>query len=117
MTDTIDGIRARHEAWDEMWQLYQAMSPKTSVDPAHTDRATLLRLLDAAREELVEISTWTGDDQRELIAAVADTMLYYDDKPIDFEEAAILTDALKIYLQDNGFQIVRLATCAQGESS
>jgi hypothetical protein len=51
MTDIIEEIRARHEAWDEMWQLYQAMSPKTSVDPAHTDRATLLRALDAATEK------------------------------------------------------------------
>ena len=49
MTDTIAEIRARHEAsergnrWDDI---------ERYGDEAHTDRATLLRLLDAAREEL-----------------------------------------------------------------
>jgi hypothetical protein len=47
MTDTIAEIRARHEACGHTieWPDYDSFT-------AHTDRATLLRLLDAAREEL-----------------------------------------------------------------
>ena len=51
----IEAIRERHEAQDEMWKLRQAMSPRTSVDAAHADRATLLRLLDAERARRVEV--------------------------------------------------------------
>ena len=47
MTDTLDEIRERHEAFEGLhaWSDNEARR-------AHTDRATLLRLLDAAREEL-----------------------------------------------------------------
>ena len=45
MTDEIEAIRARHEA---DCQIYR----DRRHDHAHADRATLLRLLDAAREEL-----------------------------------------------------------------
>jgi hypothetical protein len=47
MTDTIAEIRARHEACGhiEQWPDFDSFE-------AHADRATLLRLLDAAREEL-----------------------------------------------------------------
>ena len=53
MTDELEAIRARHEAANApngnitaiQWRL-------TYGGDAHADRATLLRLLDAAREEL-----------------------------------------------------------------
>jgi hypothetical protein len=47
MTDTLDEIRERHEAFEGLhaWSDNEARR-------AHADRATLLRLLDAAREEL-----------------------------------------------------------------
>jgi hypothetical protein len=46
MTDTLDEIRERHEAFEGLhaWSDNEARR-------AHADRATLLRLLDAAREE------------------------------------------------------------------
>jgi hypothetical protein len=47
---TLDEIRERHEAFEGLhaWSDNEARR-------AHTDRATLLRLLDAAREELREV--------------------------------------------------------------
>jgi predicted ATPase len=71
----------------------------------------LLGLIESARR--VEISAWTDDDQRGLNAAVADTMWHWDtraERPLDPDDAVSLTEALKIHLKDNGFQIVRLAT-------
>lgn len=45
--DEVEAIRRRHEAWE---------STTISVGShAHTDRATLLRLLDAARAELATV--------------------------------------------------------------
>ena len=67
-----------------------------------------------------EISAWTDDNERDLNTAVADTMWHWDTRnegPLDPDDAISLTEALKIHLKDNGFQIVRLATRAQGESS
>ena len=49
MTDTIEEIRARHEAWD------RASECNDATKQCHADRATLLRALDEAQEEL---STW-----------------------------------------------------------
>jgi hypothetical protein len=72
-------------------------------------------LIESARR--VEMSAWTDDDQRGLNAAVADAMWHWDDMPMDCDDATVLTSVLKSSLQDNGFQIVRLATRAQGESS
>jgi len=65
----------------------------------------------------VETSAWTDDDQRNLSAVVADAMWHWDDMPMDCDDATVLTSVLKSSLQDNGFEIVRLATRAQGESS
>ena len=52
-TEEVEAIRARHEAADKdsghEWAGLHA-------DHAHTDRATLLRLLDAARAELAEVA-------------------------------------------------------------
>ena len=47
MIDTLDEIRERHEAFEGLhaWSDNEARR-------AHTDRATLLRLLDAAREDV-----------------------------------------------------------------
>jgi hypothetical protein len=138
MEDKIEAIRARYEA--DPYDRSQAVA----------DRATLLRLLDAALEEiatwhsvfpdiapdrvlpdrsrmegamlvlaeeldaaqaeLAKISAWTDDDQRGLNAAVADAMWHWDDMPMDCDDATVLTSVLKSSLQDNGFQIVRLAT-------
>ena len=61
-------------------------------------------------DELEAISAWTDDDQRNLNAAVADAMWHWDDMPMDCDDATVLTSILKSSLQDNGFQIVRLAT-------
>jgi hypothetical protein len=46
----LEAIRARHEACGhiDQWPDYDSFM-------AHADRATLLRLLDAAREELLEV--------------------------------------------------------------
>jgi len=46
--EELEAIRARHEAWD------RASECNDATKQCHTDRATLLRLLDAAREELAE---------------------------------------------------------------
>jgi hypothetical protein len=47
MTDELEAIRARH--WEDEFNPVQTA---TAAIKSHTDRATLLRLLDAAREEL-----------------------------------------------------------------
>ena len=101
MSETIAEIRARHElagAWN--------MSEFNEEDglEAHADRATLLRALDEAQERA---EPWTDDDQRGLNAAVADAMWYWDDMPMDPDDAISLTGILKDRLQENGFQIVR----------
>jgi hypothetical protein len=54
-----------------------------------------------------EQDKWTDDDQRGLNAAVADAMWYWDDMPMDPDDAISLTGILKDRLQENGFQIVR----------
>jgi predicted DNA-binding protein (UPF0251 family) len=46
--DELEAIRARHEALEALGHL----AHHDWASEAHTDRATLLRLLDAAREEL-----------------------------------------------------------------
>ena len=107
MTYEIEAIRERHQEAEHDNNSSWATDHGAQ---AHFDRETLLRLLDAARAELAEISAWTYDDQLGVNAAVADTMSHWDDKPTDLEEAAILADVLKICLQDNGFQIVRRAS-------
>ena len=48
MTDELEAIRARHEVTEHDWW-------PAAAGVAHADRATLLRLLDAAREELREV--------------------------------------------------------------
>ena len=48
--EEIDAIRARHEALEALGHL----AHHDWASEAHADRATLLRLLDAAREELAE---------------------------------------------------------------
>ena len=141
----LEQIRARHEAQDQMWQLRQAMNPRTSVDAAHTDRATLLRLLDAAREELQEVEIlkrlapeyfrWTGGhDQTEDPEWICDKLKYggahfenvctpdvrlvvYDDQ----DRRAIAKPGDYIVNGDNGLWVLPAlkapATRAQGESS
>ena len=114
MTDTeFEAIKARHEHCNftvtkTEWNEREAFN-------AHTDRATLLALLDAARAKLAEINVWTDDDQRGLTAAVADAMWYWDDMPMDCDDAISLTSILKNSLRDNGFQIVRLAAAVENK--
>jgi len=48
MTDEIEAIRARHEALEALGHL----AHHDWASEAHDDRATLLRLLDAAREDV-----------------------------------------------------------------
>lgn len=57
--------------------------------------------------EAVLPEPWTDDDQRALNAAIADAMWYWDDMPMDPDDAISLTGILKECLQENGFQIVR----------
>ena len=52
MTDELEAIRARHEDTSGGWM--HGHCDIEDGEQAHTDRATLLRLLDAAREELAE---------------------------------------------------------------
>jgi alcohol dehydrogenase class IV len=67
--DELEAIRARHGAANApngnitaiQWRL-------TYGGDAHADRATLLRLLDAAREELREVREALGDAHGELCA-------------------------------------------------
>ena len=97
--------------------------PHHKGDPLQETRAALIvaainalpGLIESARR--VEMSAWTDDDRRGLSAVVADAMWHWDDMPMDCDDAIVLTSILKSSLQDNGFQIVRLATRAQGESS
>jgi hypothetical protein len=104
--DELEAIRERHQEAEHDNNSNWATDHGAQ---AHFDRETLLRLLDAARAELAEISAWTDDDQRGLNAAVADAMWHWDDMPMDCDDAIVLTSVLKSSLQDNGFQIVRLA--------
>jgi len=109
MTYEIEAIRERHQEAEHDNNSNWAADHGAR---AHFDRETLLRLLDTARSELAETSAWTDDDQRGLNAAVADTMWHWDtraERPLDPDDAVSLTEALKIHLKDNGFQIVRLA--------
>ena len=58
MSDELEAIRARHEDVGATIAInFGVLPPGWSAD-AHTDRATLLRLLDAAREELAEDENW-----------------------------------------------------------
>lgn len=126
MTDKLDEleqIRERHEAAkqaldDERYYSGKvpAVFPTNEGKRAHADRATLLRLMDAARAELAEINVWTDDDQRGLTAAVADAMWHWDDMPMDCDDAISLTSILKNSLRDNGFQIVRLAAAVENKN-
>lgn len=102
MTDTIEEIRARHEDTSGGWM--HGYFDIQDGEQAHADRATLLRALDEAQERA---EPWTDDDQRGLNAAVADAMWYWDDMPMDPDDAISLTGILKDRLQENGFQIVR----------
>jgi hypothetical protein len=52
MTDELEQIRARHEAYDYNNDAEWSRMEQGAF--AHTDRATLLALLDAARAELAE---------------------------------------------------------------
>ena len=101
MTD-IEEIRARHEAVERSQSYMNYIG-----DEAHADRATLLRALTEAQERAERAEAWTDDDQRGLNAAVADAMWYWDDMPMDPDDAISLTGILKDRLQENGFQIVR----------
>ena len=49
MTDTIEEIRERHDEWERIG--FIKAGPAAAID-AHADRATLLRALDEAQEEL-----------------------------------------------------------------
>jgi hypothetical protein len=117
--DELEQIKARHEACADQLQLSTGHTiewPDYDSFMAHTDRATLLAHVDRLVAELAEISAWTDDDERDLNTAVADTMWHWDTRnegPLDPDDAVSLTEALKIHLQDNGFQIVRLVTRAQ----
>jgi predicted ATPase len=111
--EEVEKIRVQHDNMQRTKDFSIGFFTDDAFEDAHADRATLLRLLDAAREKLAEISAWTDDDQRGLNAAVADTMWHWDtraERPLDPDDAVSLTEALKIHLKDNGFQIVRLAT-------
>jgi hypothetical protein len=118
MTDELEAIRARHEDTSGGWM--QGHCDIEDGEQVHTDRATLLAHVDRLVAELAEIGAWTDDDQRGLNAAVADAMWHWDTRnegPLDPDDAISLAESLKFHLKDNGFQIVRLATRAQGESS
>jgi hypothetical protein len=53
--DAVEEIRGRHAEQDLFFQRTNSHPPHPNAwKEAHTDRATLLRLLDAAREELAE---------------------------------------------------------------
>ena len=62
MTDELEAIRARHEAAESdgrfPWLPDDLSWQEDYGQAAHRDRATLLRLLDAAREELAEDENW-----------------------------------------------------------
>ena len=69
MKDEMEEIRARHKEEDkgDLWQFERAF--ELGERPcAHTDRATLLRLLDAAREELRQ----KGDGWQDISTAPKD---------------------------------------------
>jgi NTP pyrophosphatase (non-canonical NTP hydrolase) len=105
----IEEIRARHRAAEH--HLSQTVAQLGAwMMQAHTDRATLLALVDRLVAELAEIRAWTDDNERDLNTAVADTMWHWDTRdegPLDPDDAVSLTEALKIHLKDNGFRIVR----------
>jgi hypothetical protein len=79
MTDELEAIRARHEAAKQALDDDRYYSSPNGYPPpsfshdsgkrAHADRATLLRFLDAAREELAEV--------REAAADVLETIDHY----------------------------------------
>jgi hypothetical protein len=110
-TDEVEEIRARHDECDRQGPLW---APSTYAFKAHADRATLLRLLDAARAELASV--------REAAESRRGSLLWWVDA----------ADAHAEYLSEQGYlidadhweHIRRLAaalkaplTRAQGESS
>ena len=130
----LEAIRARHE------EAEQDNNSDWAADHgarAHFDRETLLRLLDAAREELAEerakISAWTDDERRAMRAAILAYLsaLVEDEGAILAVTIAIATtsDVSPEKTEDyeagettNMYDVARavlrtLATRAQGESS
>jgi predicted DNA-binding protein (UPF0251 family) len=53
--DELEAIRARHEETHAKYTAQGITLDGAAVPRAHVDRATLLRLLDAAREELRQV--------------------------------------------------------------
>jgi hypothetical protein len=140
--DELEAIRARHE---NMQGVRGAIWSSEMGHIAHADRATLLRLLDAAREELREVEIlkrlapeyfrWTGGhDQTEDPEWICDKLKYggahfenvctpdvrlvvYDDQ----DRRAIAKPGDYIVNGDNGLWVLPALkaspTRAQGESS
>jgi hypothetical protein len=60
VTDELEAIRARHEADEQAAEEGDGVPPLRLI-AAHIDRGDLLRLLDAAREELREVKEAAQD--------------------------------------------------------
>jgi predicted glycosyltransferase len=110
--DEFEAIKARHEAdcgfeSDGMDNAEWRAALTMLATRAHADRATLLRLLDAARAELAGLreAKWTDDDQRSLIAAVYDAVWHWGDTPMDTDDTIVLAEMLKDKLQENGLRL------------
>jgi len=72
MKDEMEEIRARHKEEDkgDLWQFERAF--ELGERPcAHTDRATLLRLLDAARAEAERLEA-SNADLRQALSSLVD---------------------------------------------
>jgi hypothetical protein len=88
MTDELEAIRARHEAAKQALDDDRYYSSPNGYPPpsfshdsgkrAHADRATLLRLLDAAREELKALKRSQALDE---LVAISQEAGLYDDPP------------------------------------
>ena len=117
----LEQIRARHEACGhvDQWPDYDSFM-------AHTDRATLLRLLDAAREEL-DALTLEREEAREVFVSVLADLGRVKDAAfpfVQFPPSGLLRDNETLQMPVTVGQIRRLAaalkappTRAQGESS
>jgi hypothetical protein len=108
MTDELEAIHKRHEADDKVRQYTGFLDAPTALRAsrqAHTDRATLLRLLDAAREELREVKA-ERSALRALCLEAAEFYGYGGTFPVRGYMAMRLT----------GAALGTLPTRAQGES-
>jgi hypothetical protein len=76
--EELEAIRARHDNMQRTKDFSVGFFTDDAFEDAHADRATLLRLLDAAREELTALKRSRALDD---LVAISQEAGLYDDPP------------------------------------